>query len=190
MFGSEQSALFVPVPEAEPVVAEWRAVHDPKARTGVPAHITLVVPWVPPEQLSQAHLDELDRLLVARPSFDYLLDKVCWFGDRVLWLAPNPAEPFEQLTHDLAARFGTPAWGGKFDEVVPHLTVGLSGYALGLPLGEAADHLTGKLPVACRAREVIVMSGDGVHWRVVHRCALAGRSEGAARAGAGSPGNG
>jgi 2'-5' RNA ligase len=169
MSDCEHSALFVPVPEAEPVVGEWRAVHDPKARTGVPAHITLVVPWLIPERLGREELDELDRVVGAWSAFEYLLDKVCWFGDRVLWLAPNPSEPFQELTEELARHFATPAWGGEFDEIVPHLTVGLSDYALGLALGEAADHLAGRLPVACAAREVIVMCGDGVHWRVRHR---------------------
>lgn len=168
----EHSALFVPVPEAEPVVAEWRAVHDPKARTGVPAHITLVVPWLVPDSFGPAELEDLDHLVAARPAFEYLLDKVCWFGDRVLWLAPNPAEPFRQLTEALADHFGTPAWEGKFDEIVPHLTVGLSNYALGLHLGEAADHISGQLPIACEAREVIVMCGDGLHWRARHRSPL------------------
>jgi 2'-5' RNA ligase len=174
----EHSALFVPVPEAEAVVGEWRAVHDPKAMTGVPPHITLVVPWVPPEQIKPAHLDELDELLSRRAPFDYLLDKVCWFGDRVLWLAPNPSEPFQALTEELSEHFGTPAWGGKFDEVVPHLTVGLSGYALGASLADAGDDLRERIPIECRASEVTVMCGDGLCWSVTHRSMLGGAQAG------------
>jgi len=167
-----QSAVLVPVPEAEAIVGDWRAVHDPRARTGVPAHITLIVPWVPPEQLKQEHLEELDELLADQEPFDYVLDRVCWFGERVLWLAPTPAEPFKQLTMALAARFDTPPWQGEFSEVVPHLTVGLAGYGEAHTLAEAAEDLSAKLPLRCRARKVDVMSGDGTHWKVVHRVVL------------------
>jgi 2'-5' RNA ligase len=171
-FDCEQSALFVPVPEAESVVGDWRSVHDPKARTGVPAHVTLIAPWFPPEQIKPQHLEELDEIAARHPAFDFALDRVAWFGDRVLWLAPNPDEPFRALTEELATHFGTPPWGGKFAEVVPHLTVGLSDYALGAPLEAAGEELQKKLPIACRARQVLVMCGDGVSWEVVHRSAL------------------
>ena len=77
------------------------------------------------------HLEELDELLADQPAFTYSLDRVCWFGKRVLWLAPHPAEPFKQLTARVAAHFDTPPWQGEFAEVVPHLTVGLASDALG-----------------------------------------------------------
>lgn len=180
-----KSAVFVPVPEAEALVGAWRSLHDPKARTGVPAHITLVVPWLPPEEIDEARLAELDELLARQRAFDYLLDKVCWFGERVLWLAPSPAEPFKQLTALLAEHFGTPPWGGEFSEVVPHLTVGLASAdnasgCCGSTLADAAADLATKLPVACRAREVDVMCGQGKRWGILHRTCLA-EDGGAAR---------
>jgi 2'-5' RNA ligase len=167
-----QSALLIPVPEAEPIVGGWRAVHDPSARRGVPAHVTLVVPWVAPEQIKQEHLDELSELLAGQGSFEYSLDTVSWFGERVLWLGPSPSGPFKRLTTLLASHFDTPPWQGEFAEVVPHLTVGLAGHALECTLAEAAEDLWPKLPVRCRASEVHVMSGDGISWELVHRVAL------------------
>jgi 2'-5' RNA ligase len=183
-----KSAVFVPVPEAEGLVGAWRALHDPRARTGVPAHITLVVPWLPPDKIDEESLGELDALLAGRPAFDYLLDKVCWFGERVLWLAPVPAEPFKDLTSVLAARFGTPPWEGEFAEVVPHLTVGLAPPesdppGLSSTLADAAADISAKLPITCRAREVDVMCGQGTRWGVVHRTRLREVPRGAERAG-------
>lgn len=167
-----QSAVLIPASEAEQLVGKWRAVHDPSARRGVPAHITLVVPWVPPEQIKQEHLEKLAEVLADQEPFEYSLDSVCWFGERVLWLGPSPNDPFKHLTALLASHFDTPPWQGMFTEVVPHLTVGLAGCALGRTLSEAADDLRGKLPVKCRATEVDVMSGDGTSWELVHRVAL------------------
>jgi 2'-5' RNA ligase len=167
-----QSALLVPVPEAEAVVGRWRALHDPSAQRGVPAHVTLIVPWVAPEQIKQEHLDELSELLADQEPFEYSLEKVNWFGERVLWLGPVPSAPFKHLTALLASHFDTPPGQGEFAEVVPHLTVGLAGCAVGCTLSEAADALLPELPVRCRAAEVHVMCGDGISWELVHRIAL------------------
>ena len=83
----------MPVPEAEALVGAWRSVHDPSARAGVPAHVTLVVPWIPPEQIKQEHLEELEELLAVQGPFEFALEKVCWFGQRVLWLARTRPHP-------------------------------------------------------------------------------------------------
>lgn len=174
-FTSEpQSAVLVPVPEAEVLVGAWRALNDPRATTGVPAHITLILPWVPPEQLKAEHFEELDDLLADQLCFPYTLERACWFGERVLWLAPTPAEPFKRLTARLADHFDTPPWEGKFDEVVPHLTVGLAGHAPGPSLADAEADISARLPLRCEARQVDVMCGDGRRWSVVHQVPLRG----------------
>jgi 2'-5' RNA ligase len=168
----EQSAVLVPVPEVEQLLSAWRSALDPLAKAGVPAHVTLVVPWLPPEQMKLEHLEELDDLLAGQRVFDYTLERLCWFGERVLWLAPTPAEPFKQMTAMLADHFDTPPWQGEFAEVVPHLTVGHAGVCEDLSLADAEADLASRLPIACRAAEVLVMCGDGFRWSVVHRVAL------------------
>ncbi|MHB1534426.1 MAG: 2'-5' RNA ligase family protein [Acidimicrobiales bacterium] len=171
--GQHQSAVYIPVPAAEAVVGPWRAKYDPVAASGVPAHITLVVPWLAPEKISDAAVLELADELSGTKAFDFNLDGVGWFGRHVLWLAPQPAEPFRALTAVLAERFSTPPYRDAFDEVVPHLTVG---HASGEPeveeLEEVADLLTPRLPVICRAEQVCVMVGDGQHWSLRARLAL------------------
>lgn len=172
--GRRQSALLVPVPAAEPLVGAYRLHHDPVAGAGVPAHVTLVVPWIAPEELAPEHLHQLRDIVENSQPFNFELTRPCWFGERVLWLAPEPAAPFLELTHRLAERFGTPPWEGEFREVVPHLTVGHVGDREGLD--EAADAIKAKLPLWCRASEVWVMVGDGVAWRVRNKVML-GRKE-------------
>jgi 2'-5' RNA ligase superfamily len=168
--GRPQSALLIPVPSAEAVVGAARLEHDPVAALGVPAHVTLIVPWVEPVQLESDRtiLPGLVDALTDVKCFDFALTGTGWFdkfGQKVLWLAPEPAAPFRELTALLAERFGTPPWAGKFPEVVPHLTIGHAG--AGGPLEPVADDLLPKLPVTCRAEEVWAMVGDGRRW-VVH----------------------
>jgi 2'-5' RNA ligase len=168
--GRYQSAVLVPVPEADTVVGRWRQLHDPVASAGVPAHITLVVPWLPPDEITQADLDELDEELSDVKAFDFELAHVDWFGRRVLWVAPEPADPFRELTSRISQRFGTPPWEDEFDEVVPHLTVAHA--SDGVELVPVAADVSGRLPVKCRAMEILVMIGDGKKWTVRHRLGL------------------
>jgi 2'-5' RNA ligase len=164
--GARQSAIVIPVPEAESLVADYRLEHDPVASAGVPAHITLIVPWVPPDEIVDGDLAELAKTLSEIEPFDFSLGRVCWFGRRVLWLGPDPVEPFIKLTGMLADRFGTPPYGDEFDEVVPHLTVAHATDGTSESVQVIAVRLASRLPVACRTKEAWVMVGDGSRWAV------------------------
>lgn len=168
--GRAQSALLVPVPEADSVVGRWRHTHDPVAVAGVPAHITLIVPWLSPAEISEAALERLDAEVSDVKAFDFELTHVDWFGRRVLWVAPEPATPFLELTDRLAETFGTPPWEGEFDTVVPHLTVAHA--SDGVELVPVASAVSANLPLRCRAGEIWVMVGDGTSWTRRHRTPL------------------
>ena len=55
--------LLLVMPKAEPLVAKWRAEHDWAARFGIPAHVTVRSPFLPPEQWADPGLRTLQRLL-------------------------------------------------------------------------------------------------------------------------------
>lgn len=168
--GRASSAILVPVPEAEDLVGAYRLEHDPVAAAGVPAHITLLVPWLPLEEIDRDALGELESQLLSVRSFSFRLDAVGWFGRSVLWLAPEPSGPFVRLTWQLAEHFATPPWDDEFDEVIPHLTVGHA--SDGVELAPIAAALERRLPLECEAKEVWVMVGDGIRWHVRHQIPL------------------
>jgi 2'-5' RNA ligase len=171
--GRRQSAILIPVPQAEPVVGRYRLEYDPVAAAGVPAHITLIVPWLPPDEIEPGDLVELHHALDSAEPFEFVLPRVSWFGRKVLWLAPDPVEPFVKLTSMLADRFGTPPYDDIFDEVVPHLTVAHA--SDGVELAGVAAELKGRLaedPIHCQAQQVWVMVGDGLSWAVRDRFEL------------------
>ena len=60
-----RSALIVAVPEAEPLVHEWRLRYD-NAELGIPAHVTLIFPFVPAEEIGEELVAELRELFAAR----------------------------------------------------------------------------------------------------------------------------
>ena len=119
------SALIVPIPEAEPVVARHRDRLDRAASWGVPAHVTVLFPFLPPASLEPRVLDALARLTATVPAFFLTLTDIAWFGDRVVWLKPDPAAPFRQLTAAVTGRYPQcRPYEGQFADVIPHLTLG------------------------------------------------------------------
>jgi hypothetical protein len=120
-----QTALLVPIPEAERLASRLRRRFDPVALEGIPAHITLTVPFLPAARIDDRVLDDLRGLFSAVPTFAFRLQGLAGFRG-VLWLAPDPAAPFLGLVQRLAERYPeAPPYGGLFDTVVPHQTLAM-----------------------------------------------------------------
>lgn len=153
-----ETALIVPVPEAEDAVRAYRARFDSAARWGVPAHVTALYPFVAPDALTPEVLDAVRETVASTPRFSVEFTQVGWFGEQVAWLAPRPDTPFRALTEALWARFPDhPPYGGAFADVVPHLTIGHDVPADALR--GAAEAVTARLPLRAEPREVWLMVG-------------------------------
>ena len=68
-----RSALILPVPEAEPLLAQWRARWDPNASLGVPAHLTLLFPFLPQTRVTDAEVAKLRDWFSQVPETDFSL---------------------------------------------------------------------------------------------------------------------
>lgn len=158
-----RTALIVAVPEAEPLVGEWRERYD-NARLGVPAHITLLFPFVPAEKADDPLLTELRELFASQPTISFSLTRLADFPDETLWLVPEPSEPFRRLTVRIFAAYPDfPPYEGIHEEVIPHLTVTAGDSSLRAELDAA---LTPHLPIEAEAREVaLLVEDDSGHWR-------------------------
>ena len=62
------TALIVKVPQAEAMVGDLRARFDAVSQLGVPAHITILFPFMAPDQVTQAVLQRVQAVLRAVPS--------------------------------------------------------------------------------------------------------------------------
>lgn len=151
-----RSGLIIEVPEAEAAVAAWRERLDPQAALGVPAHITVLFPFAAPDRLDDSSIEILGRLVATAASFEFFLARTAWFGDTTLWLAPEPAAPFKQLTTLITGAFPAyPPYAGQFDEVVPHLTIGDHGARH--QFLDAEREMQKHLPISAAARAVSLM---------------------------------
>jgi len=172
-----ESAVLVPVPEAEPAVGRHRARLDRAAAEGVPAHVTVLYPFVPPPQITAATIEMLAAAIGSVAAFDCQFPATAWFGETVVWLAPRPDAPFRALTRAVCAAFpGYLPYGGRHDDAVPHLTIGDGppGGVADLRAAEA-DVLTA-LPVRTRVSRAWLMTGsrEPDSWRTLTELPLAG----------------
>jgi 2'-5' RNA ligase len=116
------SAVIIPVPAAEPLVGELRRALDPSATRGVPAHITLILPFfaapVPHDVVA-----ELMQMFGAVQHFQIRFRSIGRF-ERTLFLTPSPTDEIMALIESMVRRWPDhPPYGGIHDAIVPHLTV-------------------------------------------------------------------
>ncbi|NYF54798.1 2'-5' RNA ligase family protein [Micromonospora purpureochromogenes] len=163
-----QTALIVPIPEAEEAVGRFRASLDRAASWGVPAHVTVLYPFLPPQQINEQALAVLRESIAGIPRFDVALTHVDWFGDTVVWLAPQPDRPFRELTAAVWQQFPeAPPYAGVHSDVVPHLTIGDD--AAKPMLSHAAETISAHLPINAAIDRVRLIAGtpDISPWRTV-----------------------
>jgi 2'-5' RNA ligase len=167
-----ESAIIIPI--AVPVAVDrLRQRMDPSAADGVPAHVTLIYPFMPPSELKDDVRRRVEEIVAAEPSFPVVLRSIARFPG-VVYLEPDPADPFRRLTNALAAAFpGYPPYEGAFEEIVPHVTV-----AAEVPddyLDAAAHALPASLPVRDVAREAWLIGHTPEQaWHTLWRLPLGG----------------
>jgi 2'-5' RNA ligase len=116
------SALVVLVPEAEELVASLRTRYDPAAADGVPAHVTVLYPFV--SSIDNDTVDKVAAICRQHAPFSAEFTAVNRFPGLVVWLHPEPSERFSALIAAATAEFPEwPPYGGSIVEPVPHLTV-------------------------------------------------------------------
>jgi 2'-5' RNA ligase len=171
------SAIILPVAAVESLVSRWRCEHDASAAAGVPAHVTVVAPFLASERLTDSLLGELAELLATQAPPQVRFGRTARFAPSgtaagVLYLDPEPARELRELTGAVVARWPeAPPYGGLHAEVIPHLTVAIADEptldTIEREVGGALGHgITATLERAA----VYVHSGN--RWREVASLAL------------------
>ncbi len=158
-----RTALIIPI-ELPEALERLRLAGDPMAQLGVPAHVTLLFPFVPAAEVDDDIVGDVGRIMAAQPTFEVELTMTRRFPssdpsvDAVLWLAPEPAEPFIRLTDALAAAYPAyPPYGGAHDVVIPHLTIATEDPA---HFDELESVIEAHLPVQRAALEAALLVED------------------------------
>jgi len=145
-----------------------RRRHDIAAASGAPAHVTLLFPFLPVTQLTLDVRRELAEIAGSIRPFEVRLTEVGRFPG-VVYLAPEPAAPFAELTASIVARFPDYLpYGGAYPAVIPHLTLTESDEA---PLDAIADAAARSLPFTRHVSAIELLTEDRAgpwhrHWQI------------------------
>ncbi len=177
---SDASAVIVRVP-LPAGLERMRSRCVANAADGVPAHATLLYPFVAPDRLRPDVRARLASLAAEHEAFDFTLAGPARWPD-VVYVRLEPAEPFVRLQAGLARAFPDfPIYGRDADfEFVPHASVA-EGKALDDP-GSMSGPEWAALPRPGRAVGIeVIARGPGGRWRTVWRIGLGRRPRSAAR---------
>lgn len=161
-----ETALVVLIPQAEPLVAAHRQLGDASIGAPIPAHVTVLFPF-------RSVIDDDDVAVIGEhasktPAFEVTFARSGRFPGEVVFLVPEPAQPFRALTMALVGAFpDCPPYNGAHDDVVPHLTV-----ADGLDHATATSleaDLVAAPPIVAPVTHLTLMHHDGESaWRASH----------------------
>ena len=133
------------------------------AAHGVPAHVTVLHPFR--QSVDAATQQQVAAIARDVGPFEAVFGRVGSFPG-VVYLAPDVADPFVDLTRRCAAAFSDcPPYNGRFPDSIPHLTVGA-----GLD-DETCDQLatdaTQRLPIRTKVdRLTLLTETDDGTWSI------------------------
>jgi hypothetical protein len=117
-------------------------------------------PFAPPAGLTAEVIATAAAAVASVPGFDCVFASTDWFDDEVLWLAPEPAEPFRALTAAVHGAFPQyPPFGGVFLTVIPHLTIGDRPEGGPSELRAADAEVRSALPIRTNVSHAWLMTG-------------------------------
>ncbi len=165
-----QTALVLPVPDAEPAVGSCRERFDPSAAYGMPAHVTVLAPFLSLERIGSDELRALRRLFAAVAAVPVRFSAFGSFP-KVLFLQPEPAAPLLGVTTSVVKRWPeAPPYAGSFAEPVPHLTVAMD-VAGAVAAGIRAE-VGNALPIETVLREAWLFAFTEGRWSAVETFVL------------------
>ena len=167
-----ETGLILPVPEVELLVGDLRARSAPKDAAGVPAHVTVLYPFRPWEAVGRSVVVRLTQILRSVRPFELSFAGIGRFPG-VLWLAPEPSGPLEDLTRAITEAFpDCLPYGGKVARSVPHLTVIIDQDEAVLNAVEQTLRERLAAPVRTRIGAVALYLHTGQGWRQRRRFRL------------------
>jgi 2'-5' RNA ligase len=135
--------------------------------------VTILYPFMPPEEVDAQVVARLTAIAASVPCFNFRLADTRRFPVS-LYLAPHPDDSFSALTDGVHRAFPDyPPFAGKFDVVVPHVTVAHADEAKLCEIEvELRIALASGGGVNARCSEMILIEDTRGDWQQMHRFAL------------------
>lgn len=160
------TVLLVPVSLPSDVLSARR---QRRLRLGIPLHVTILYPFVPPRALDTEVIRTIESVLHGRTAFRYQLTRVDSFPT-ARYLVIEPPEPFLELIAAFERAWPQyPRYGGQFATTIPHVTI-----AVGRRMDDIDPRVQAHLPVHLVAHHIELWRKHVIRgWRMYSRSALA-----------------
>lgn len=164
----ETTALIVPLPATDPVVRPLRQAQGAAGDAGMPAHVTLLYPFLDPDHVDEGVRAALRDMFSPYRPFDVSFTR-SERGDGLLYLAPEPVEPFHALHHRVRATWPRllPYEGRFGDAYTAHLSIAYGEEGRTDPdgvFGPMERALAAHLPLRAQVRAVWLVERRDGHW--------------------------
>jgi hypothetical protein len=173
---NHDTLLVIPTEEAA-CLQPFRERHSRRAGVTLPPHVSLATPAWPMAELAADGYGRIARICASFPAFGYCLKHVARFEDSgVLYLAPEPAEPFLMLSRALCAPGSPPDHG--HGSIVFHVSLARAESSGLDSLAEEFVRTCGiHMPIRGMARDVALCERRGDRWFQVERFPLGAAME-------------
>ncbi|NYH80662.1 hypothetical protein FHR84_004028 [Actinopolyspora biskrensis] len=169
-----RTGLVIPVPEADTVLGPVCERYPEAVRREVPAHVSVLFPFLAADELGERVFGELRELFDEQPPLRVSWRECARHGGFV-YLRPDPPGPVQRLMDAVQRRWpDVVPYEGRHEVVEPHLTV-----ATGTSRETAVAiqrTVTELLPVTAELSEVWLVVFEG-QWRIRERFALRARPD-------------
>jgi hypothetical protein len=153
------TGLVIPVPAAEALLASVRARYPGTVRDGVPAHVSLLYPFVVGAELDERVITALNELFVGQVSIpvDFM---ECYRRGGFVALRPDPGDDLKELMSKTRRRWpDVVPYEGVYGDVEPHLTIATR--CSEETAGRIEQEVTADLPICAELREAWLLAFEG-----------------------------
>lgn len=165
-----QTGVAIPVPEADPLLAAVAMRFPEAVRQGVPAHVSVLYPFLPAEKLDDRVISGLSELFAGQPAMSVTFG-ACHRSGEFVALRPEPIEGLEELVSDARRRWPEVLpYEGLYGGVEPHVTVALHTTEERAAVVES-EIVPEWLPISAELREAWLLIFNG-RWTVRQRFEL------------------
>ncbi|WP_243788164.1 2'-5' RNA ligase family protein [Saccharopolyspora gloriosae] len=171
------TAVVFPVPGADALLRAVAERFPGAVRTGFPAHITVLYPFLQMSDVDDEVVAELAAMVARRHPLRVefaVADEPRHLDEGFVALRPEPDAALRELTAELCARWGLLPYGGAYGEAEPHVTVALD---VTPPQARAiAERAAGDLPPPADLDEAWLVVFDDA-WSLRARLPLRGTAQ-------------
>ncbi|MGH3672520.1 MAG: 2'-5' RNA ligase family protein [Pseudonocardiaceae bacterium] len=150
-----QTGLVVPVPAADALLASVEARYPGTVRVGLPAHVSLLYPFLAAAELDERVITALGELFRKQAPMPVTFT-TCYRRGGFVALRPDPLDGPAGLIDETRRRWPhLVPYGGRYGAAEPHLTVAMSSSTEVAAVIE--QEVPAALPIPAQLREVLLV---------------------------------